>query len=316
MSDERLLSALKRLGSEELPNASDRAIRGRLETAWTARARAVSVPGFSIRRFAPVFAALVLVAGFTGTALGASADSPLWDTRVALEEAGAFLRQSNDDRVAYLLDLVQSRTEEAARQEAAGHAGAAAKARAASASAVAALGPTLPQVEVLPVPTASPSPTPVPSPAPTATPVLPSSPPPTPVRTSAPPVVPTVTPVRTATPTPARTVTPTTTPTPVPTATKASITITGMVKTATGTNAVGACITTSPTVPTSTTACSVKTGTSGSYGITSSSLTPGQSITLYAYWIDTAGQMYSASSTGTVASPTTVMPTMYLTLRK
>ena len=33
MSDDRLLAALKRLGHEELPSATDRQIKARLETA-------------------------------------------------------------------------------------------------------------------------------------------------------------------------------------------------------------------------------------------------------------------------------------------
>ena len=133
MSDDRLLSALRRLGDQELPLAIDRKIRGRLETAWTTRTRhAGAWSSFSLRRFAPVLAAFVLVVGLGASALGAGADSPLWETRLALESAGAYLRLSADDRVAYLIELVQSRTEEAARQEAVGNAGAAAKARAAA----------------------------------------------------------------------------------------------------------------------------------------------------------------------------------------
>src|SRR5260221_9932337 len=161
MSDDRLLAALTRLSHEELPSATDRQIKARLETAWTTRARAVAAPLFSVRRFAPVLAVFVVAAGLGGAALGAGADSPLWDTRVALEAAGALLHTSTDDRVAYLLDLVQSRTEEAARQEAAGHPDAAAKARAASASAVVELDGNLPQIETSsPVPVASASPSP------------------------------------------------------------------------------------------------------------------------------------------------------------
>ena len=308
MSDDRLLAALQRLGGEELRPASDRAIRGRLETAWTVR-RSIPVRGLSISRLVPVLAALVLVAGFAAVVLNAGADSPLWDARVAVEDARVAL-QSGDDRLAYLLDLVRSRTEEAARQEAAGHAAAATKARAASASAVAALGPDLPQVETpVVVPSPSPTPTPSPTPVPTLTPLA-SSPPPTPTRTLAPPAP---TPVHTPTPTPVRT--DTRTPTPVPTATKSAITITGMVKDAAGAPVTGACISTSATVPTSATQCSVKT-TNGSYGIQTTSATAGQSITLYAYWMNSTGQMFSAGATGTITSPTTVMPTMYLTLRR
>ena len=322
MSDDRLLAALTRLSHEELPSATDRLIKARLETAWTTRARAVAAPGrLTFRRFAPVLAALVVVAGLGGAALGAGADSPLWDTRVALESLAANLRLSTDDRVAYLLDLVQSRTEEAARQEAAGHPDAAAKARAASASAVVELDGNLPQIDTV-VPTPAPvTPPPTNSPSASASPsvsgvpaVQPSSSvSPSPVRTSAPP-----TPARTATPTstPLRTeppsIKPTTTPSPTPT--HAPMTITGTVKDASGANVTGACISTSPIFPTSTTQCSVKVN-NGVYGI-SGTFTPGTTITLYAYWISSTGQHYSASSTATIVNPTTLMPPMTLTLQK
>jgi len=317
MSDDRLLAALTRLGHEELPSATDRQIKARLETAWASRVRAASAPLFSVRRFAPVLAILVVVAGLGGAALGAGADSPLWDTRVALEAAGAFLRTSNDDRVAYLLDLVQSRTEEAARQEAAGHPDAAAKARAASAAAVVELDGNLPQIETstpAPVPSASPSaaPTPAnspsPSPSQTASGVpavqLPPTATPPPTRTA----TPTSTPLRTEPPS----IKPTTPPTATPTATP--MTVTGTVRDANGANVTGACLSTSPTFPTSTTACSVKV-TNGVYGI-SGTWTPGQTITLYAYWIGPTGLHYSASATGTIVYPTTLMPPMTLTLQK
>ncbi len=89
MSDDRLLAALTRLGHEELPSATDRQIKARLETAWTSRARAVAAPLFSVRRFAPVLAAFVVVAGLGGAALGAGADSPLWDTPAADRDVDA-----------------------------------------------------------------------------------------------------------------------------------------------------------------------------------------------------------------------------------
>jgi len=94
------------------------------------------------------------------------------------------------------------------------------------------------------------------------------------------------------------------------------VTITGVVKDASGANVYGACISTSPTPPTSTTQCSIKTTTNGSYGISTTTTAPGQSITLYAYWTNTAGQLFSGSAAGTMTSPTTVMPTISLTLRK
>ncbi|HEV2009770.1 MAG TPA: hypothetical protein VGS17_01925 [Candidatus Limnocylindria bacterium] len=320
MNDDRLISALRWLGTEELPTASDRAIRGRLETAWTAGGRRMATGSMGLRRFALVLAAFVLVAGFVPAALGAGADSPLWDTRVALEEAGAVVRLSNDDRVAYLLDLVRSRTEEAARQEAAGNPGAAANARAAASAAVVQLGGNVPQIDTtvpLPSPSAVASPTAAPTPANSPSPSpsrsasavpavqLPSSPPPTATRTA------------TATPSPVRT-DPLRTPSPTPlptTGTKQSTTITGTVRDAAGTNVTNACISTSATPPTSTTGCVFQTK-NGSYGITAS-ITPGQSITLYAYYTDPAtGALSSGSATGTAASPTTLMPTITLTPRR
>lgn len=315
MSDDRLLSALRRLGEQELSPVADRTIRGRLETAWTARRRGVARPAFSFRRFAPALGAFVLAVGLGASALGAGADSPLWDTRLALESAGAYLRFSADDRVAYLLDLVQSRTEEAARQEVLGNPGAAAKARVAVTSAIVELGGQLPQVEVTvpaPVPTpvvASPSPTPPPASSPSPSPsrsatVAPTAQPPA----SVPPA-----PTLTVAPTPTRTEPPHT-PTAVPTATaKPTITITGVVRDAAGANVTGACLTTSPTIPTSTASCITKT-TNGTYGFTTS-VSPGQTITLYAYLTSSTGTL-AGSATSQATAPYTVMPAMTLTPRK
>jgi hypothetical protein len=321
MNDDRVLSALKRLGGEELPTVSDRAIRRRLETAWTAGARPATMPRF-VQRFAPALAAVMLIGGFAGTAVGASADSPLWDTRVALEAAGAAVRTSNDDRVAYLLELVRSRTEEAARQDAAGHPGAAVKARAAASAAVAQLDGDLPQIS-----TAVPTPATVtPPPATPSASVMPAVEPsssPSPARTVAPlpptPVsTPTPTPVRTETmrpPSPSPSPSPTRTATPTATGTKQSATITGTVRDASGANVTNACITTSSMPPTSTTACTMLTK-NGSYGFTVT-LMPGQTITLFAYYTDpVTGALSSGYATGTAASPTTVMPAITLTLRR
>ena len=300
MSDDRILAALRRLGDEDLAPAADRVIRGRLETAWTTRQRPILGRGFGARRLAPALAALVLLLGFGGSALDAGADSPLWDARVALEAAGTFLRLSNDDRVAYLLDLVQSRTEEAARQEAAGHPGAAAKARAAAAVAVIQLGGNIPQIEAATSVNPTPSPSVTPSPA--------DSPPPSVAPSSSPAATPTPSP--TLRPEPVHTPTPTPQPTASP-APKRLVTITGAVHNADGTNASNACITTSPTSGTS---CIVLTK-NGSYGF-SAQLTPGQSITLYAYLTDPTGVTYGGYAYGTVIAPTTVMPTITLTLRR
>ena len=320
MNDDRLLFALKRLGNEELSAASDRKIRTRLETAWTVRALTMAKRSFGLPRIVPVLAALVLFAGSAGTALGSTADSPLWDTRVALESAGAFLRLSNDDRVSYLLDLVQARTAEAARQQAAGHPDAAAKARAAVSVALVQLGGDAPKIETAvpsPLPTESASPTAAPSSSPSPTPSATASASPsatvapTPVQTATPTTKPTPTPVRTEPP-----VSPTPTPTAAPS--KQPVTITGTVHDSSGGNVFNVCISTSPTPPTSTTACSIRTGTNGTYTI-NTSVTPGTSytITLYAYFTDPAsGTPYGASATAAMTAPTTVMPLMTLTPRR
>jgi hypothetical protein len=311
MSDDRLLSALRSLGNEELSVGADRAIRDRLEVAWKPRARqAFAFP--SIRRFVPVLAALVLVAGSAGAVLGAGADSPLWDTRVALEDAAASLRLSADDRVAYLFELVQSRTEEAARQEAAGHAGAAAKARAAASSAIVTLDGNIPQIDA-PVPQESPRPTPPPanSPSPSPSPSASGSPAAQLPASGSPSATPPPAP-RTSPPVPTRTATPTVRPTVTPT--KPTITFTGTVRDASGANVSEACITTSQTIPTSTTSCITKTK-NGSYGF-SVPAEPGQAITLYAYWKDAAGQTFAGSSSTNATKPTTLMPAITLTLRR
>jgi len=321
MNDDRLLFALKRLGNEELRAASDRKIRARLETAWTVRALTAASRGFSTRRLVPVLAALILFAASAGTALGATADSPLWDTRVALESAGAFLRVSNDDRVTYLLDLVRARTDEAARQQAAGHPDAAAKARAAASVALVQLGGDAPKIETSvppPAPTVSASPAPTPTASPSAAPSPTPSATPSPTPTSAHTLEPTPTPVRTPTPTPVRTEPPVTAmPTPTAAPSKQPVTITGTVHDASGANVFNVCISTSPTPPTSSTACSVRTGTNGVYTI-NASVTPGTSytITLYAYFTDASGTPYGASATATMTAPTTVMPVMTLTPRR
>ena len=311
MSDDRLLSALRRLGDQELPLAIDRKIRGRLETAWTTRTRhAGAWSSFSLRRFAPVLAAFVLVAGLGASALGAGADSPLWETRLALESAGAYLRLSADDRVAYLIELVQSRTEEAARQEAVGNAGAAAKARAAASEAIIELGGSIPKIETslpTPVPTLAPVVPPIaPTPSPSPSPLRSGTPVPTPARTVGPTTAPTPTHTETARPV---------TPTPTGSATtKPTVTIVGTVRDSAGANVTGACITTSSSIPASTTSCITKT-TNGSYGF-SVPVTPGQTITLYAYWTSPTGAIFGGSATSPAMAPTTVMQSITLTLRK
>lgn len=315
-NDDRLLAALGRLGEQELSGRRDSAIRAQLETAWVSRARGVRPP-FTLRRLAPVLAALVLLLGGGSAALGASADSPLWDARVALESAGASLRSSAADRAAYLLDLVQSRTEEAARQEAAGNPGAAAKARAAASAAVLQLRGSIPEIATeLATPTPTPSPAVAPAVRPTdqpiATPTATPTSVPTPLRATAPSTVTTPFPAAT----PAATVHPATpSPTTAPTASpKQAVTITGTVHDSAGRPVTDACVTTSPTIPTSATSCIVKT-TNGSYAFTAT-ITVGQTITLYAYWTNTSAETFAGSATATATAPTTLMPSITLTLRR
>ena len=315
MNDDRLLDTLHRLGAQELSSATDRLIQSRLETAWSSRRRAARSPW---RALAPLLAAFVLVASFGGTALGASADSPLWDMRVTLEAAGAYLRINADDRVAYLIELARSRTEEAARQEALGHAGAAAKAHAAVTSALVALGGAIPQIEVS---TPSPSPSvapvvlaPTPTPSPERSAQVSASP-----AASAPSTV--RSPAFSATPSPARTEPPhTATPTPAPTLTvrptatpaPQSVYITGVVRYADGTAVNNACVTTSSTVGTS---CGIYTK-NGSFAF-ATTVAAGRTITLYAYITDTAtGITQVGSATGTTTAPTTFFPTITLTPRR
>ena len=68
-------------------------------------------------------------------------------------------------------------------------------------------------------------------------------------------------------------------------------------------------------MPTSLTSCIYQTK-NGSYGFTVS-ITPGPSITLYAYYTDpTTGALSTGSATGTVTAPTTVLPAITLTPRR
>ncbi|GAC1700089.1 MAG: hypothetical protein NVS9B6_13220 [Candidatus Limnocylindrales bacterium] len=325
MNDDRLLSALGRLGDQELSQVGDGAIRARLETAWVSRARPSARAPFGLRRLAPLLGAVALTLSFGGAALGAGADSPLWDTRVALEAGGALLRFSADDRVAYLLELVRSRTEEGARQEAAGNPGAAAKAREAAGAAVLQLHGSLPQIGTdLVSPTSSPTPSPapvaVPAVGPTETPAAPTtpaSPAPTAAATATRAPAATTSPVAvTPVPTePFHSPSPSPTPLPTPTTnTKQTATITGTVRDPSGVPVSEACITTSSTIPTSTTSC-ITRSTNGSYAF-SASITPGQTITLYAFWSSSTGANFVGTTTASATVPTTIMPVINLTPRR
>ena len=91
------------------------------------------------------------------------------------------------------------------------------------------------------------------------------------------------------------------------------MTITGTVRDSAGAPVSGACITTSPTIPTSTASCIMKT-TNGSYGFLVNAA-PGQTITLYAYLTTPTGTLAGSATSPTTPS-ITVMPAITLTLRK
>ena len=108
MNEDRLIVALRRYGDAVPSAAADRSIRTRLDQAWNVRP--ATPPRLRLPRLVPVAAALVVAIAFGNAALGAGADSPLWDTRVALETVGAVVRFSHEARVAYLLKrLIGSR---------------------------------------------------------------------------------------------------------------------------------------------------------------------------------------------------------------
>ena len=307
MTDERLADSLAEFGMAKLSPEADRRIRLRIEEEWQALApRGAAWHGLT-RILAPA-AAVALTGALGSAALGASADSPLWGTRVALEDIGLQLRITADARADYLSDLIDARTAEAAHQEAVGNALAAGRALAAREAAIArfkgeapkAEPPrTLPPVAQVPDHTRSPEPTRTPEP-------------------SAPPTTPdlaTRTPEPTSTPGPTRTASPTRTPeptrTPAPTdPPTVAILITGTVRYEDGTPVGRACITTTAT-PTFTT-CSVN-AENGVFTINNTRAIPGQQVRLYA--IATERGYYVGSEATTLVAPTTTFPTITVHLQ-
>src|SRR4029077_12104362 len=125
-------------------------------------------------------------------------------------------------------------------------------------------------------------------------------------------VAPTATPLHTET---LRPVTPT--PSPTPPSTKQAVMIFGTVHHASGAAVTNACVTTSPTAPTSTTACYTRT-TNGTYSM-SASMSAGQTytITLYAYYTDpVTGALSGGYASAPLTAPTTVMPAITLTPKR
>lgn len=199
----RALGTLRATRMSEI--ASDR-VRHDLERAWTER-QSRRRPGFAVAGFARAIMAASLVLALSYTTLQATADSPLYGARVAVENA---IVPFQADPIAYLTQLYEERLEEAARFESTGNALAASRARGAKDDALRLLKQLNPQpVEQSPQPspeTAIALPTPTPTPEPTAAPT--EAPTPEPTVDPAPPAV------RTLAPTPKPT-TPTPTPKPV-----------------------------------------------------------------------------------------------------
>jgi outer membrane biosynthesis protein TonB len=246
MMQDSLARALGTLKGTRMDDVAAGDIRKRLDQAWgkraTRRHSGFAVPGFA-RAFA--VAALMVVVAFS--TMRASADSPLYGARVAVEES---LVAFQSDPVAYLSQLYEERLEEAARFEATGNALAASRARDAQREALRLLNQLSPQPEESPQPSASTAiSVPTPSPTPEMSAVATVAPTPEPTATPLPPVV------RTATPKPATPKPPTPTPKPVtpkptvtakPSATPAptpmTVHATGDVLYADGTRVNGACV--------------------------------------------------------------------------
>ena len=311
-SDERLQALLAQLRNERMDRVADDGIRARLENAWIAREQSRGIGG-RVRRWAPLLATVVLVAGLSGATANATGDSALYGIRVAVENAAVVLHTNPEDRNEYLLSLLEQRQDEAARLESNGNALAASRVREIEQATLRELQASVPQAPDDNT-IAQPAPTETPTPAPTATPV----PSPTATSTAVPSV--TATPVRTVTPTepphtPTPTVRPTTTttasrtPSPTPTGTPFFVTITGTIKNADGTPASGVCILFS-----STSGCvnipSEQTG--GTYRVTLSARM-GQQFGMYFMKTDpVTGVLYKAGITVTVTGPTVTEPTVTL----
>src|ERR1700716_3526110 len=127
MMQDSLARALSGLQGTRMDDVAADHIRKRLELAWAERASRRR-PRLVIPGFARVFAVATLVVLVAMTTMRAAADSPLYGTRVAVEDALVSLQS---DPVGYLSQLYAERLEEAARFEATGNALAASRARAA-----------------------------------------------------------------------------------------------------------------------------------------------------------------------------------------
>jgi len=313
MNDDRLTSLLGQLRNERMDRIADDKIRARLENAWTAREQQRGF-GWTVRRFAPVLATIVLLIGLGGATLNASGDSVLYGVRIAVEDAAVALHTDPEDRNEYLLSLLTERQDEAARLESSGNALAASHVRQVEQQTLQQLMAQLPQAPddaaaVQPAATATPTPAPTESLAPTPTPT--TAPTATPATTVAPtltPRTPSPTPVRTEPPTPTPTRTPT--PTQTPTGTAFPVSITGLVKNPDGTPAYNVCVFQSTSTASPGTSCLTKTATDGTYHLVLS-YRLNQVVTVYYYRVD-GTVAYKGTASATVHGSTVAMPITYL----
>jgi hypothetical protein len=248
MMQDSLARALGTLKGARLDQVAADDVRKQLEQAWARRATRRRAR-FAVPGLARAFAVATLVVLLAFTTMRASADSPLYGARVAVEDS---LVAFQSDPVGYLSQLYNERLEEAARYEATGNALAASRARNAQSEALRLLNQISPQPDPSPEPSASTAIT-LPSPTVTeATPAATESPTPEPTATPRPAAVRTPTPKpATATPKPVTPKPATATPkplTPKPSGTPAPTAIivhaTGNVVYTDGAPVDGACVST------------------------------------------------------------------------
>ena len=277
MTDDKLASALGVMRTARLSEAASARVREQLEQRW--RDRAPARRRLALPWFVPSLATALLVVAVGAATLRAGADSALYGARVAIEDSLVALHTDLDDRLDYIRELYDERTEEAARAEAVGNALAAGRARAAQDDALRLLNATAPKAEE-PVPPSTPEPN-------ASAPALVPSP------TETPAPSPTVAPSRAPTPQP--TVAPTAKPTPLPTPTTFLVTVRGGIVNPDGSPANDVCVSTAPvaTAPTLATVSTITTTTCFTYAKsgTVTATIPArryQTVTLYFSRNDTA----------------------------
>jgi hypothetical protein len=237
MMQDSLARALGGLKGTRMDNVAADHVRRQLERKWAERATRRR-PRFVVPVFARAFVVAAVVVLFAFTTMRAAADSPLYGTRVTVEDS---LVAFQSDPVGYLSQLYTERLEEAARFEASGNALAASRARHAQSEALRRLHQISPEPAPSPEPSAS---TAITLPVPTATPETATSPTPEPTATPVPATLKPAT-LKPATPTPKPpTPTPKVTPKPTAAPTPMSVHATGEVLYADGAPVNGACVST------------------------------------------------------------------------